>query len=310
LADYGGNIFERQGSIYDIYGEMIREGDLDPEAVSGIRGEKVTFDEQRQQYVANCAGYPAVNADGRISVIGRLVLDGDISNLEEGIRSQVDLEINGNVGFTAISVAGDVSVNGNLRECSVFCAGNLNVDGDILSCREPGIEVLGNISCLTILSCKVLCRGKLEFERSLLNCEVAADGGINSREGALSGGHIECCGDIRVGRIGDSDGTPTEIEITISPYHKAQMMKLTKEVIKLKQDSQGNSEAIAALESRIRECENNMDSELNSFLARPPEERIRLLVQQDAFPPVQIRILKHEYRIRNHQVHLELIEKD
>ncbi|MGC9362651.1 MAG: hypothetical protein ACP5F3_06970, partial [Candidatus Syntrophosphaera sp.] len=131
-----------------------------------------------------------------------------------------------------------------------------------------------------------------------------------SREGALSGGHIECCGDIRVGRLGDPAEMPTEIEITISPYYKASMMRLTKELIRLKQDPQGNSDAIDELESRIKNCENSMDSELNAFLTRPPEERIRLEVQADVFPPVQIRILKHEYKIKNHQVRLELVEKD
>lgn len=310
LADYGGNIFERQGSIYDIYGDMIREKDLDPETISAIQGENVSYDEQRQRYVADRAGYPAVDTEGRISVVSRLVLAGNISNLREGIRSQVDLEINGNVDSTSISVAGNVFINGNVCECGVYCEGNLEVDGDILSCQMPGLEVLGNIRAQSVISSRVLCRGRIGFEGGLINCEVAADGGISSREGTLCGGHIECCDDVLLGKIGDPEGTPTEIEITISPYYKSMMMRLTKEMIRLKQDPQGNADAKAELESRIKNCENSMDSELNAFLIRPPQERIRLEVGGEVFPPVQIRILKHEYKIKNHQVRLELVEKD
>ncbi len=310
LADHGSNIFERQGSIYDIFGEMIREAELDPGMINSIKGENVTFDEKNQQYVADCAGYPAVDAEGRISVIGRLILDGDPGYLEKGIRCQVDLEINGSVASTKISVAGDIRINGDLRECPVYCGGSLYVKGDILSCREPGIEVLGDISCHSMRSTKALCRGRLSFEDKILNCEVAADGGVSSREGNLCGGHIECCNDVLLGETGDPEGTPTEIEITISPYSKAQMMRLTKKVIKLKQDMEGNAEAISGLEKMIRDCEGMMDADLNAFLSRPPEEKIRLEVRGNVFPPLKIRILKHEYHIKNHQVHLELVEKD
>lgn len=310
LADYSGNIFERQGSIYDIYGDMLHDDGFDPDTMDQIKGGNVSFDPAKRQFVADCAGFPSVDGDGRISIVDRLTLSGDFVQLSDAILSPVALEIFGKVEFVSIKAAGDVYIDGNLRNSEVYCEGDLNVDGDILSCREPGLEVLGNIRCSTLLSSKVLCRGRIDFVRSFLNCEAIADGGVNSDEGTLSGGHVECCGDITLGRLGDPRGNPTELEITISPYHKAVLMRMTKEMIRLKQDLTGNADAILELGDRIRICEMELDRELNNYLKRPQDEKLRLLVRHEVFPPVQIRILKHEYTIKKNQTHLELVEKD
>ncbi|MBW6514875.1 MAG: FapA family protein [Candidatus Syntrophosphaera sp.] len=310
LADYSGNIFERQGSIYDIYGEMLQDENFDPDAIGQIRGENVKFDQMKRQFVAERSGFPSVDEAGRISVIDRVTLTGDFVNLTEGIRSPVSLQINGNVELVSITAAGDVFIDGNLRNSAVYCEGDLQVDGDVLACGQPGLEVWGNIRCSTLLSSKVLCRGRIEFERSFLQCETVADGGIFSREGALSGGHIESGGDVTLGRLGDPVGITTEIEITISPFHKAVLMRLTREMIRLKQDLSGNAAAIMDLSERIKACEAELDRELNNYLKRPTEEKLRLLVHHAVFPPVRVRILKHEYEINKNQNHLEIVEKE
>lgn len=310
LADFSSNIFDRQGSIYDIYGEMLQDEKIDPEAARQLLGENVALDSSRAQLIAQKAGYVRVADDGKISILDRISLDGDIEDFPGGLRTPMSLEIRGTVKQTAITTAGDLTIRGSLISSSIYCEGNLEVQGEIRNCRLPGLQVLGNLSCRGILASQVLCRGKINFHSKILGSEVAADGGIYSGTGSISGGHIASCGNIELENLGAREGLKTELEITINPFHKALLLQLTKDLIHLKQDALGNAEQIEELNGQIAACESELDRGLNEFLRRPPEEKLSLKVRRDVYPPVQIRILKHEYQIHNPQTRLELIEQD
>lgn len=310
LADFSGNIFDQQGSIYDIYGEMFQDKQIDPETASLLLGDNVALDSSRAQLIAQKAGYVRVDGDGRISILDRISLEGDVEDIKDGLRTPMSLEIRGSVKQTAITTAGDLIIRGSLISSGIYCEGNLEVQGEIRNCRLPGLQVLGNLVCRGILASQVLCRGSINFHSKILGSEVAADGGIFSETGTISGGHSESCGNIEIENLGAREGQRTELEITISPFHKALLMQLTKDLIHLKQDSLANADQILELNKRIEACESELDQGLNDFLRRDPSEKLSLKVRRDVYPPVQIRILKHEYQIQNPQTRLELSEQD
>ncbi len=310
IAAYNSNIFARTGSIYDIYGEMIQDDELDEDEAQKLAGDNVRYDPSRSHYIAICTGYLSADEAGRLSIYDNLLLAGDIDSHPDTLRTPVNITITGSVRNSALKAQKNIIIQGDLESSTLYCGGDLQVDGSIRNCRRSNLQVLGDLRCHSVFSSALLCCGKLEFSGEVRDSEVVAEAGITSANGSLSGGHIQSCGDIRIAVLGSPEQVPTEIEITISPYYKTLLMQLTKDLIHLKQDEAASSEAIAALEEQIKQCESELDSRLNIFLHRDPDQRIRLEVRDDVFPPLQIRILKHEYQIKHHQIHLELIEKE
>ncbi|MDD3632808.1 MAG: FapA family protein [Candidatus Cloacimonadaceae bacterium] len=310
IADYNNDIFDRQGSIYDIYGDMLSDEELDVQAAEQIAGENVTFDIYHQQYLAECAGIPRVDEDGKISILDKVILVEDISYPAEVIRSPISMEVVGDIIGAQIAVAGNLIVKNNVIDCNISCQGDIQVQGDIQNCKLPGLEIKGDVQCKKIVSSKLLCYGKLVFSEVIKDSEIIANNGIYGYSGWLQGGHTESGGNIELQHLGDPEGKLTELEISISPWHKAALMRLTRRMIQLKNNPLSNIGEIEALNERIASCESELNDALNEFLQRPPELKFRILVTQDVYPPVNLRILKNEYVIKNKQPKLEIIEID
>lgn len=310
IADYNSNIFERQGSIYDIYGEMLSDEKFDLETAQRVAGDNVSFKGDKNQFVATDKGFISVDEAGRISVIGTLILEGDLCDPGQELRCPADLEIRGSLQNAVLYAAGKVLVKGDIINVTLNCRSDLNLDGEIIECRQPGLDVAGNISCRGIQASRVLCRGQIAFTHQISGSEIIADSGISSETGSIRAGHIECGNSLTVAELGDPDGTETMVEITIGPYHKAILMRLTRELLRLKEAPEDNAAAIEEMNGLIKTCEADLDGELNRFLNRPREQKYSLKVLRELHPPVQARILKHEYKIRDRQSGLELWEKD
>ncbi|MDZ4181562.1 MAG: FapA family protein, partial [Candidatus Cloacimonadaceae bacterium] len=313
LADYAGNIFDRQGSIYNIFGEMIEDANAGREKEQALAGENVIYDDVRRRYVAARTGYPKIEPDGRLSIIDDLIIEGDLSGDDAKVRAQVSVLIRGNVQEADIAVRGNVVVEGDIMRSRIYCEGDLNVSGDIRACGNPGIEVLGRINCRGLYDSRVLCLSSLFFKTEAQNCILVAETGINSADepgGAIVGGHTQTCGNIFINSAGSTEGEETEIEITISPFYKALLMQLTKELINLKQDTETNADSIHSLGEKIKRCEGELDERLNTFLRRARTEKLRINIADEVFPPLRLRVLKHDYQIRSLQKGLEILEKD
>jgi uncharacterized protein (DUF342 family) len=310
IADYSTNIFDRQGSIYDIFGNLIHDEELDPSQAEALAGDRVRFDPSRQQFIAETPGFVTLDEQGRMSILDSLVHEGDVDAPAEGLRAPVSLTVQGSVSNTSVAVKGNLTITGDLVNSSLYCEGDLEVKGAIRNCRLNGLEVLGSVQTQGIAFSRILCLGRLVFESQLFDSEIVAEGGISSERGSIEGGHAQTCGNIAIANLGNLDNIPTELEITIGPFYKTLLMQLTKQLIHLKQEDQPDPREIGRVNDRIRQCEEALDQQLNEFLQRPPSGKLSLAVREDVFPPVRIRILKHEYQIKNHQNNLMLTEKD
>ncbi len=310
IADYSSNIFERQGSIYDIFGDMLQDEEFDLEAVGQIAGENVSFKPGKGQFVAESRGFVSVDETGRISVLDRLVMEGDISGDGLELRSPADLEIRGSLAGISLYSAGKVEIRGDLSNSTLSCRGDLKLEGEVIDCRQPGLEVGGDISCRGIRASRVLCRGRISFDEAISGSEIVAAGGIEGASGSITGGQTDCGGNLLTRCLGDPAGGETKVEITIGPYHKALLMQMTRELVRLKEKPEENLELIEGLNARIKACETELDGELNRFLNRPGGERLSLRVLGELHPPVRARVLKHEYYIQGRQNGLEIWEKN
>lgn len=308
VASYSDNLFERDGSIYDLFGELITPPNVDAEAAQKLCGSHISY--ESHDYIAGRTGYPYLDEDGRICILDSLRLDASQVPSGQFLRSPVTLEISGDLSNVNIACLKTLSIHGNIQDCSIYCEEDLIIDGEISACKNPGIQVLGMLKLHSIRHSRVYVKAGIEFEDEILNSIVATDGDITGAENSslINGGIVQAAGNIDIARAGSSSGEETEIEIAISPFYRAMLMQVTKEAVRLRED--GNEEALDAIQRRISRCEAELDNQLNLFLKRPADEKKSVTVRDEIYPKTLFRVLKHSYQIKSHQKGIYLIEKE
>ena len=326
VADYSSNLFDRQGSIYNIFGEIIPNPEIDPGISRAQTGQGISFSTSRNAFVAEKTGYPYLDEESRICLLDSIILGTELQDYSYPLHIPVDMvyqgdlenaeiycrgamQINGSVKHSLLHSGGDLEISGELIESQVRCEGNLKL-GTIRNCSQA-VLVLADLFCQSILESSVLCQGRIELERLIDRSVVVADGGLTgSYESCIQDSHLQACGSIEAGNLGRVDGDTNELEITISPYNKAILTRLTKELIKHKEQGSGSGEEAQKIQEEIKTCEQQLDQQLNKFLRRKREERYNIRIHGDVHPPTEIRILKHSYTISSYQNSLLLEEKD
>lgn len=308
LADLRDNIFSREGSIYNVLGEMITSGGSDEEAAQAIAGENVEYDHERGQYISTKAGYIGMDDEGRIHIHCALVVDGDLVDMPE-LRTPVDLIVEGAVRGSFLAVQGNLSITGELRESSINCGGDLILGEGVVSCRQPGLEVLGDMRCGRIYRSKILCKGELRSGEISASEVIGEKGVYTTVENGIIHSSVQSANRIETAFAGeDEPGSQVSLEITISPFLKDLLMQLTREIVQARQN--GNQEKIEEIRARISTCETELDRELNGFLSRSSAQTAGISIAREVYPILQVRVLKHDYQIRDRRFGLSIDEKN
>ncbi|MCB5259677.1 MAG: FapA family protein [Candidatus Cloacimonetes bacterium] len=308
VATFSDNIFERDGSIYDIFGELITPPVINEEEALTLAGEGVRY--EARDFVAETSGYPYLDQDKRICILTHLRVKAEEVPRHEFIRSPLELEIEGDISKVQIATARSLKVNGSLNECSVYIEGDLIVSNDIIGCTNPGIQVLGNMQVSSIKQSRVFVKEDIQFDNSIENSNVACDGNLigTRSDSRITGGLSQAGGNIQIGIAGSESAEETEIEIAISPFYRGLLMQMTKEAVRMRDE--GDNKALDELHERIKLCETELDRQLNNFLKRPADIKKSVRVEADVYPKTLFRILKHSYQIKTRQSGISIIEKD
>ncbi|MCK9557540.1 MAG: FapA family protein [Candidatus Cloacimonetes bacterium] len=308
VASFSDNLFERDGSIYDIFGELITPPVVDEDSAMQQAGDWVRY--EARDFVAETTGYPYLDTEGKICILTELKLNAEDIPTDVFIRSPLKLEIEGDLNNVQIAGAKSITVHGNLEDCSIYTEGDLIVRGDIISCNNPGIQVLGSLKVSGIRQSRVHVKESIDFDEYIEHSTVACDGDITGsyEESRISGGLTQSGASISIGTAGSYEGEETEIEIAISPFYRALLMQMTKEAVRLREE--GDDRALDELHERIRRCENELDKQLNLFLKRPADQKKSLRVEGYVHAKTLFRVLKHSYQIKSRQTGISLVEKE
>ncbi|MCB5253211.1 MAG: FapA family protein [Candidatus Cloacimonadaceae bacterium] len=308
VASYSDNLFERDGSIYDLFGELITPPEVDDEAAQKRAGSYVRY--ESHDFIADRTGYPYLDETGRICILDSLKLDSSQVPSGQFLRSPVSLEISGDLSQVNIACLRALTIHGSIQDCSIYCEEDLIIDGDIISCKNPGIQVLGSLKLNSMRHSRVYVKQGIDFNSEILHSIVATDGNLTgSEDGSLiEGGLVQAAGNIDISRAGSSSGDETEIEIAISPFYRAMLMQMTKECVRLRDE--GDEKALDDIRERISRCEVELDNQLNLFLKRPTDEKRTVTVHDEIYAKTLFRVLKHSYQIKSHQKGIYLVEKE
>lgn len=312
VAEYSNNLFEQGGSIYDIFGELIDPGNVDPERAAALAGQNISYNAANRDYLANKAGYPFLDSDGKICLLDMVVLNSAELPGSGKLILKTDAVLEGDLAHAELFCEGNLRVNGAIHNSKLFCRKDLFVEGEIVSCRANGINTLGDLVCKDIIDSKVLCRGTMRFSGKVVDSNLACEGEINGDpdNSEICGGLVQSGSSIYVAKAGCSEGRKTEIEIAIMPYQRSLLMQMTRDLVRLKEDPETNAQAIHELDQLIQKCEIELDEQLNQFLQRPAEDKKSIKVSGTSLPPVLYRVLKHAYYRETREQNLEFIEKN
>lgn len=311
IAEYTNNIFEHEGSIYDIFGELISQGSIDEDQALAMVGSGVSFSLSDRQYLATTSGFPYVDAAGRICIATELILNSSDLPSEVSFDHHLSLKISGDLAQQKLHSAGTLFISGDIHNSEVDCHGDLHLEGDIINCNADLLIIRGDLFCKNISSSKVICQKTLRFGGSIRNSSVVCDGDILGSEGSnISGGNAQAGGSVSISEAGDNSGSLTEIEIAISPFHRTLLLHLSRKLIHLKSDPEANAHAIDELQALIKHCEEKLDENLTAFINRTQTGQKRVVISGEIHPPISIRVLKHNYHYSSSQSGLELVEKE
>ena len=311
IADSSINLFENEGSVFNIFGTMLQYDSFDRTQSVALAGQNVSYDDKTNRYIAKATGFPYLDTDGRICILDTIIINHALEFNKDPFRCPVSMVINSSVNNGEIVCNGDVTINGNVTDAVIICESDLTVNGDIINCNKPGLHVKGSLSCNNITDSRVITKAHLSINGSVMFSHLVADKGIQGSDNSeFISGNAQSCGNIEFGTIGSLDKTETDLEITISPYYKTLLMIKTKELISLKQQNDVDPEEISILKDTITDLENMLDTELSGFLQRARTDKFHIIAHHDIYPFSSLRVLKHAYTVKNHQKGIKLYEKD
>ncbi|MCB5234876.1 MAG: FapA family protein [Candidatus Cloacimonetes bacterium] len=308
IAFYSDNIFDRDGSIYDIFGQLITPPVVDDEAARELVGKNVRY--EAREFIAQKMGYPYLDEEGKINILDSLSVNADDVPIQEQIRCPLFLRIEGDLSGVNLACGQELIIEGDVTDCNIYCEQDLEVHGNIINCSNPGIQSMGVLKVRNISRSKIFVQKSLFFQDEIAHSVIAADGDVvgSSEDSQVYGGLCQAAGNITIGIAGSQSGDETEIEIAISPFYRALLMQLTKESVRLRES--GDHEALSELSKRIKRCEAELDSQLNAFLKRDLDEQKSITVFGDVFPKTLFRVLKHSYQIKSRQQGIYLLEQE
>ncbi|MDI3504048.1 MAG: uncharacterized protein PWP64_984 [Candidatus Cloacimonadota bacterium] len=308
VASYTDNLFERDGSIYDLFGALIDPPQVDEAAAQKLAGVNVRY--EARDFIAEKTGYPYLDEAGRLCILDYLSLASDQIPTDETIRSPLTLDITGDLCKVRLICLKSLQLHGNIRDSSIYCEEDLTLSGAITACTNPGIQVLGKLKVSSIINSRICVKEGIEFDTEILNSIVACDGDIlgQGEISRISGGLVQAAGNIEIAIAGSHPGVETEIEIAISPFYRSVLMQMTKEAVRLR--SAGEESALDELQKQISRCESELDQQLSLFLKRPDGQKKSITVRDEVYPKTLFRVLKHSYQIKSRQTGICLVEKE
>lgn len=284
----------------NIFGEEVSPENTEQQVTDNYLGENVYYSNDRGQIIAEVSGYPWIDDLQRIHVKRSFSIEKDMDITIEHFEFFGHLQVKGDIKDKIhIRIDGDLDVDGDINDATIELTGNLNVKGNILNCRTGGIIADGNVSFDSCENSRIACGGKITFKKNAHFCRLMAEKGIFGMEESSSivGGIAQSGEHIEASIIGNAGMMSTETEISISPYTKEKMLLLTKQIMRMREIGQNDSEEFYKLSETLQDLEAQLENEINRTLKNEDQLPKHILAFKKVFPGVYIRILKKSMNV-------------
>ncbi len=306
-------VFNEVGRIFNVFGETV-DTNYDLESlIQSYEGENISYDPMSRQFIATHTGYPYRNEKGLLSIIKDFHIDVDVDHSYGDIALAGNLSIRGSVGEGCnISVLGDLFISGNVMQSTIRAGGSITIQGLISDCSETGIHAQGDMNLHAAERSKLICFGNVNFEYSLEDCKLIGETSIkgDSQESRIIGGVSYSAGSIDIASAGNGLGINTELEVTISPYLKEQMINTMREIFRCKDQPSPDQDQLDELNKKMNNLETRLDQEIDRILIGVDQDSLFIKIHKKLYPNTYLRILKKSYTAVEEQESFLLTENE
>ncbi len=304
------NISEDNLVLKNVLGEYIYNIEGDDSIVEKFKGTNVSFNYESKEYIADVNGYLYQDKNGRFGILTKIILEQNITEKYGNIYLLGDLVIKGSIeNVKHIRVIGELIVEGNIINSNVYAEKSIFVTGEIRSCNNGGVSCNGDISCHDISKSKVFSGKKLEVFGKVTYSKLVGENKILvAPENEVIASDLYSAKQIVVHDVKNEGGTISNLDITVSPYTKEQLLLLTRELVYLTENKPGN-EKIALVEDEIKELERRLSQKVEETIELEYNEGASLETTGQIYPKVSIRMLKHSTIVRDNDFKNKRINK-
>lgn len=186
-------------------------------------GKLVGATDDGLQAIAKASGH-VCKVDGKITVLPKIQVPGDIDYSVGNIRFLGDVDVAGSVlaGFE-VDAGGNLNIRGNVENAVIKSGKDLTINGVVFGRGDCRIHAGGNAAFLEIDSAKVDVLGSMKVKNAIRHSIVRCGIGIEvlSPNGVIVGGEIYALQKIKTANLGSHMGTLTKITVGTNPFvHK------------------------------------------------------------------------------------------
>ncbi|MEP0813604.1 MAG: DUF342 domain-containing protein [bacterium] len=224
-----------------VQGMDIRGKCIEPEKLKDIKipvGKMVELSEDGTQALAKSGGH-ACRVDGKITILSRIQIPGDIDYSTGNIRFLGDVDVAGNIlaGFQ-LEVGGTLTVRENIENATIRVGKDLIVNGTVFGKSGTVIVVNGNASFREVDSAALDVMGDLVVKNAIRHSTIRCGGNIEitSKNGVIVGGEVSALRTIKAANLGSNMGTLTRITVGTNPFIHQEIDQIEKrlEVLRTK----------------------------------------------------------------------------
>lgn len=277
----------------DVYGNYLISLKGRDSIIEKYQGENVSFNQNTMEYLAAMSGYLSSDSDGKYNIVNNLTIKQDINRNYGNIYILGNLKIIGEVSDVRhIRVLGTLTIEGNVTESNLYAEQGILIKGIIENCNGGGITSPKNIECQEIRQSKVFAGGELIINGSVLNSRAVGESAvIVAEEADVVASELHSSRHIKVGNVKNSNTANSNLEISVSPYTKEQLMVFTRELVYFT-DNDSGSDKIPVIRQEIKDLEEILSKKVEEAIELDNNNALLIETTKQIDKGVRVKILK------------------
>lgn len=218
--------------------------------IARICGDGVRVEASGARVVAERDGLVVRRRDGRIDLVPRIDIAGDLDRHWGGLATRLAVAITGDIlGGAAVQCGGDLQVGGVIEDASVSVRGGLSCGG-ILAGRHQ-LRVRGDIAASHVAGRTIACRN-LAVASDIRDATIHALGDVSAR--LVLASTIHCAGSFTCSQFGNHAGAGSQLFIGVNPRALGLHRLAVRELDAITREAAEAREQVKAATEATRSC--------------------------------------------------------
>ncbi len=291
---YDEDMFSRK----DVYGKYLLTSEGRNSIIDKYKGKNLDFDLNSREYIATKNGYLSLDSDGKYNIINHLHINHDISREYGNIYILGNLTIKGNVdNVRHIRVVGELNVEGDVTSSNLYAEHGIKITGKLDNCNGAGVTSPNSIKCKEIKNSKVFSGKNLVVTGNVYYSKLVGEDSIILEDRAeVIASNLQSSKLIQVNKVANESDSYSELEITVSPYTKEQLMILTRELVYFNENDIENDK-VKIIKKEIKQLEELLSDKVEEAIELENNAALMIEARGELSRGVRLKILKESLTI-------------